>query len=371
MVKTIGYWLYALFFHLFRICPVNGHKVFLVATHDCSPEGNIGIVVNQWKERDSAYRFVYMTRWDGIRHPWHFFITLSYHMATASYILEDNIFLPMAYLHFSKKTKIVQLWHGTGTIKKLGQSVNEGKLARLEYQANQRMTYLIVNSEYMKKIYQQAFAVDEEKIQVLGMPRTDLMLDVKYQEKSCKSFYQEYPKLKDKRLVLYAPTFRDQEVGHPSLHLDLKKMAECMPDDTALLLRLHPHVAESFARDDWDDYDGKIYNMSEYPQVSTLLFVAEQLITDYSSIVFEYCVLERPMLFYAYDLADFREDGRSFYENYEEYVPGPVCETEDELYQNLFEQYAKRREQAKAFKLTSYTWLDGGATKRLLDLLLL
>ena len=367
MIKNIGYLFYAMFFHVFRIFPVNKKKVFLIATHDNSDEGNIGIVKKEWNQRDDSYRFIMMTRKDGISHPVHFFITLAYHMATSAYILQDNIFLPMAYLSFSKKTKIVQLWHGTGTIKRFGQSVNTGRLGKLEYKANQKMTHLIVNSEYTKGIYKEAFRVSEDKIHVLGLPRTDLFIDKEYQMKKRESFYREYPELADKYIILYAPTFRDEEIAHPVIPLDFDRLLSVLPEDTVFMLRLHPHVAKAYSDKRLETYEGKILNMSDYPKVSTLLFVADELITDYSSIIFEYCVLERPMLFYAYDLEYFEARGRSFYEDYQLYVPGPVAETEEELYENIIKKRQERSAMAKDFIEESFEYLDGQATKRLLD----
>lgn len=369
MIKNIGYLIYAVFFHLFRLFPVSEKKVFLIATHDSSGEGNIGIVAKEWEKRNGGYRFIMMTKNDGISHPFHFFVTLSYHMATSAYILLDNIFLPMAYLTFSKKAKIVQLWHGTGTIKRFGQSVNTGQLKKLEYKANQKMTYLIVNSEYTKKIYKEAFQVPEKKICVLGLPRTDLLIDEEYKRKKLAAFYREYPELADKYIILYAPTFRDDEIDNPVIPLNFDRLLSVLPADTVVMLRLHPHVAAAFSDQRLAAYDGKVWNMSNYPEVSTLLFAADELITDYSSIIFEYCILERPMMFYAYDLEYFEAKGRSFYEDYRSYVPGIVVESEEQLYENLMKNREERAAIAKDFKEESFDFLDGQAARRLLDLL--
>lgn len=367
MIKNIGYLLFGMFFHLFRLFPVNEKKVFLVATHDSSEEGNVGVVAKAWKQKDESTRFIWMTRKDGIHHPVHFFIVLSYHMATAGTILQDNVFLPMAYLHFSKKVKNVQLWHGTGTIKRFGQSVNTGQLGKLEYKANQKITHLIVNSEYTKKLYKEAFGVEEDKIYVLGMPRTDCLMDESFMTKRREAFYRKYPELSDKTLILYAPTFRDEEVESPSLGLDLERLCQNLSEDTVFMLRLHPHVAKAFSEEQLNAYEGQIVNMTDYDEVSDLLFVADELITDYSSIIFEYCVLERPMIFYAYDLEEFEARGRSFYEDYRSYVPGPVFENEDDLLLHLYDNFERRRELSKDFKNESFEWLDGKATERLLE----
>ena len=193
MIKQAGYLLFALFFHLFRLCPRKKNKVFLVATHDAGPDGNIGIVSRRLKEEKPEYEQVWFTRNNTIRRPVDFFVKKAYHLATASYVFLDNEFLPMAYLHLGKNVKVVQLWHGTGTIKRFGQDVNTGTLKKLEYNANQRITHLIVNSEAVKKEYASAFAVDPSRIYVIGNPRTDRMLDKQYLTKKVEQFYQDYP----------------------------------------------------------------------------------------------------------------------------------------------------------------------------------
>ena len=102
MIKQAGYLLFALFFHLFRLCPRKKNKVFLVATHDAGPDGNIGIVSRRLKEEKPEYEQVWFTRNNTIRRPVDFFVKKAYHLATASYVFLDNEFLPMAYLHLGK-----------------------------------------------------------------------------------------------------------------------------------------------------------------------------------------------------------------------------------------------------------------------------
>lgn len=366
MIKQIGYLLFALFFHIFRLCPRKKNKVFLVATHDAGPEGNIGIVSQRLRVEKPEYEQIWFTRKNTIRRPIDFFVIKAYHLATASYVFLDNEFLPMAFLHFPQNVKIVQLWHGTGTIKRFGQDVNTGRLKKLEYRANQRITHLIVNSEAVKTEYASAFAIDPERIFVIGNPRTDLMLDRQYLKQKREQFYKDYPELKRKRCILYAPTFRDQEVSEPKLHLNLQRVADSLPADEVLFIRLHPHIASSLKEtlDGWQERG--IYNVSEYPEIATLLAAAEVLITDYSSIVFEYCLLERPMLFYAYDLKEFEQTGRSFYRDYRSFVPGPVLETEEELIACLKEQRYSTNEK---FVNENFPFPDGNATSRLFALI--
>ncbi len=366
MIKKIGYLLFAFFYSVFRICGINEKKVFLIATHDDSPEGNIGIVADALKKSESGFICIWFTRKDKISNPINFFVKKAYHLATSATVFLDNEFLPMAYFSFSPKVKVVQLWHGTGTIKKFGQDVNQGELKKLEYRANQNITHLIVNSESVKKEYASAFGVPEDRIYVLGLPRTDLLLQPEYLAEKKKVFFDEYPQLRGKRCILYAPTFRDDEVEVPKLHLDLPQLSRELAPEDVLLIRLHPHVAERihtvFEQEKWDN----IVDVSGYSGVTTLLAASDVLVTDYSSIVFEYCIRKKPIVFYAYDLEQFEKDGRSFYRDYRQFVPGNVVQTQEQLLQSfscddvsLVEDFVEKE----------FVYLDGNSTKRLFELI--
>lgn len=368
MIKILGYYLFAAFFCLFRIFPVRQDKVFFIATHDDSPEGNTGIVAGALAEREPSLQLCFLTRRDGIRRPFDFFVRKAYHMATSGTIFMDNEFMPMAYTPVSRRAKVVQLWHGTGSIKRIGLDVETGRVAKLAARANRRITHLIVNSRRTKEQYARAFGVPEERTYVLGLPRTDRILDQDFIRDRRHEFYEEYPELKEKRCILYAPTFRDDEVDHPRLALELSQMTEVMREDEVLLLRLHPHVAANFSEEMPGSCRGSVRNMSGYPGVTTLLAVSDCLITDYSSIIYEYCLLDRPMIFYAYDLQKFRQQGRDFYEDYQHYVPGPVAQSQKEL-ADFWRQGFEWKEKVADFRRKEFEFLDKNATKRLLELI--
>lgn len=368
MVKKLGYYLFALFFAIFRIAPLNRNKVFFVATHDDSGEGNIGIVAEAVRQTMPEKKCVFLTKKDGIRKPFSFFLGKAFHMATAATIFLDNEFMPMAYTPISSRARVVQLWHGTGTIKKFGQDSDKGEVARLADRANKRLTHLIVNSEITKKQYASAFGMPQERIYILGLPRTDLILHKERMQCLREEFYERYPQLRERRCTLYAPTFRDSEVEQPVLALDFDSFVGCMQEDEVLLLRLHPHVAERCPTSVFTKYKDKIVNVSQYPGVATLLSVADRLITDYSSIVFEYCLLNRGMIFYAYDYESFQKEGRDFYESYPEFVPGPVAYSQQEL-EYLWREYRLDEQQLERFRQRNFAYLDQNATKRLLELI--
>lgn len=374
-MKIIGYRIFSLFFHIFLLCRINKNKVCCIMHHDSSKGSNIGTVIEYLKETDCAYKMVYITKEDvnGIKgkkillYFIPFFVVKAYHLATSAYVLLDDIFLPMSYLHFKKNVKVIQLWHGTGTIKKFGQDSNIGQLKELEYRANQTITHLIVNSSHMIEQYSRAFGVAKERIYPIGLPRTDILFQEEILEQHKEEFYKEYPFLKEKKLILYAPTFRDSEVENPKIALETSLLLDKLPEDWVLILKLHPYVAENLSLQQKEREDTRLYNLSHYADLNTLLGISSLLITDYSSIVFEYCLQNKPILFYAYDLEEFSCEGRGFYYPYQEFVPGPVVTTIEEIVKYIL-QGEYDMERIQEFKEKHFEYLDGMSTKRLVQL---
>jgi CDP-ribitol ribitolphosphotransferase len=374
-LKIFGYLIFAGFYYIFRFfCSIKPKKVFCIVTHDGSKDGNVAVVVDYLEKLNKGYSFEFIKKEDrklakkpGIwKGKLSFFVVKPYHLATSSYVLMDNTFLPMAYIRFSKRVRIVQLWHGTGTIKRFGQDVNTGQLKELERRANSRITHLIVNSEQSKKEYAGSFGVAKDKVYVYGLPRTDLFFNDRMKEERRKAFFKLHPELAGKKLVLYAPTLRDQELKEPRLSLDTERIIKELPKDYVLMLRLHPFVMEMYQKN--EQYKSAIrenvISMSGYPDINTLLLVADYLITDYSSVIFEYCLLKKPMLFYAYDLEEFSDHGRGFYRPYKEFVPGRVTETTEEII-DLLKRDDFNLEVINSFINSNYQYLDGKSTERL------
>ena len=378
--KEIGYHIFATVYKICCIFPKKKNRVFLVMTHDASKEGNVGVVRNYLNAGEMEWEFCPLRRQDTdfskgelLSKLVRFFIRKPYELATSSYIFQDNIFLPMAFLKFKKEVKVVQLWHGTGTIKKFGQDVNTGRLKELEQRANDTITHLIVNAEEWKKTYSHIFGVDEKRVFVTGMPRTDILFQEEEQEKRVEQFYERHPELIGKKIVLYAPTFRDQALGKQTIALDLDKMVKRLPKEVVIGLRLHPFVANQF------QYEGvekeRVVDFSHEENLNTLLFASSALITDYSSIAFEYVVMNKPIYFYAYDLEEFSDHGRGFYEDYESYVPGYVSKTTEVLLDQMKEMEKnpdiarKWEKKRREFQEKNYGFCDGNSTRRLIRLL--
>lgn len=379
MKKIIGYHLFALIYKInSRLLPIKKNNVLCIMTHDEGEGSNVSLVVKALKRRPGDYTFSYITKKDTSRvkighnltNTIGFFIKKPYQLARAQVVLMDNIFLPYAYLSRRKGSKVIQLWHGTGTIKKFGQDVNTGKLKELEQRANNNITHLIVNSEEMKKTYGQAFGVDENRIFPIGLPKTDELINRLDKIKKDKVnpdkdyIYKKYNISSETKLVLYAPTFRDDEVDDPKVGDQLEELLINLPEGYELGIRLHPHVAEKMM----GLKDKRVHQLSFEEDVNTVLLACDILITDYSSIIFEYCLMKCPMIFYSYDLEEFQRKGRGFYHPYQSYVPGPIAYSGKEVCE-LIKENNFDYDKIDKFIEDNYQYLDGKATERLLNII--
>lgn len=351
-MKQILYMLYAMMFYMYRLLPINKNKTTFIMTHDESINGNIMRMYQKIKAERPHELCKFVTK-KGFKEEkgWRLFIKevefvckSSFHLATSQAIFLDNVFLPMAFMRFKKQVKIVQLWHGCNTLKKFGQLSNVGQLKKLEKKANSHYTHLITSSKKMNKLHMEAFGVAEDKIYALGLPRMDsLFQDETVLQREKDVFYKDYPQLKGKTLILYAPTFRDNDLEITNDNMDLTQVAEVLSEEYVIMTKFHPFVAQNYRsvqeyklgykaiQDDKLIEEGKLVDVSHYDDLNRLLLVADILVTDYSSIIFEYAILKKPMIFYAYDQAEYGNKIRGFYYDYNNYVPGVIVRKREEL----------------------------------------
>ncbi|GAA0604914.1 CDP-glycerol glycerophosphotransferase family protein [Virgibacillus siamensis] len=254
-----------------------------------------------------------------------------YHLATAQKVIVDNYFAFLAVANFKSNVQCVQLWHAAGAIKQFALKdpsiENRSSLAHSRFKrVYNRFDHVAVGSEKMAAIFRESFAVGNNRILRSGIPRTDFFFDTGAVSQAKQRVKEEYPSIRGKKVILYAPTYRDNELNVNELHLNIDKMYRAFKGEYILMLRLHPAVNGNFQ----NKYPGFVVNVSSYSNINHLLVATDILITDYSSIPFEFALLQKPMIFYAYDQEEYAES-RGFWEDYEEMVPGPVVETTREV----------------------------------------
>ncbi|UBH16109.1 CDP-glycerol glycerophosphotransferase family protein [Macrococcus armenti] len=233
----------------------------------------------------------------------------------------------------------IQTWHGT-PLKKLVLDMESVKLPNtttLEYKLkflkeSERWDYLISPNDYSTDIFTRCFNVPKSKILTTGYPRNEMLQKRKDDKIYCDNLKRKLSIDNDKKVILYAPTWRDsdysEEGGYAfNLQFDLKAFINHTDENTVLLLRLHYLIAEKINLPDHP----RIINVSDYDDIADLYLITDLLITDYSSVFFDFSILNRPIIFFSYDIDLYRDELRGFYLDYYNDLPGPICKTNEEL----------------------------------------
>lgn len=237
-----------------------------------------------------------------------------------------------------EETIYLQTWHGT-PLKRLGLDMEEVHMAgtnatrykRNFYNQAQEWNYLISPNAYSSEIFKSAFGFQNTMLET-GYPRNDLL----YADDQAGLISEIKARLDipaDKKVVLYAPTWRDDEFiargkYRFDLQLDLNEMQARLGDDYVVLLRMHYLIAQNM---DISGHEGFAYDVSSYGDIAELYLISDVLITDYSSVFFDYAHLQRPMIFFTYDLEKYASTLRGFYFDFEAVVPGPLLKETDQV----------------------------------------
>ena len=237
----------------------------------------------------------------------------------------------------------IQCWHGT-PLKRLGcdlqhfnNAMNTLKDMKKRYKKETtKFSYFLSPSEFctekFRSIWNMKEVGKEGCILELGYPRNDFLYNYTREdvERIKSSLDIEGT---NKKIILYAPTYRDNQhssgVGYTyKTEVDFDKLQKELNNDYIILFRAHWLVANSF---NFDKYKGFIYDVSNYDDINELYIVSDLLITDYSSVFFDYANLKRPIIFYMYDLEAYRDDIRGFYLDIDKELPGPILKEEEDL----------------------------------------
>ena len=274
----------------------------------------------------------------------------------------------------------VQCWHGT-PLKRLGYDITNSDNAmnsvgeiREKYRTDtKRFDYLIspcrFSSEKFKSAWNLKALGNENALIETGYPRNDLLRNFTNEDVSRVKKVLGIENT-HKKIILYAPTWRDNQHDSKKGYVyenpvDFDFLMKELGDEYIILFRAHYLVADNF---NFDAYEGFVYNVSEYDDINELYIVSDMLITDYSSVFFDFAMLERPVLFYMYDMAEYRDEMRGFYIDVNE-LPGLIIEEEQQLVhsiKNAEKDFDKNRMDKFNDKFNYLN--DGNAAKRVVDI---
>ncbi|WP_241433646.1 CDP-glycerol glycerophosphotransferase family protein [Listeria floridensis] len=352
---------------LFKVASWLPKKDFLVLATERSTvlEGNLLSIYDYMFQHDREERiYVFLRK----QRSWIEVLQLYYVLARAKTIVLDDYYNKIYGLKFSRRAHVIQSWHATGAFKKFGFSALESgdsNTEEFESRAHSPYSDVLVSSKAIIPQYAEAFAKTPEQIKPIGVPRTDKFFDQDYKNYIIEVYRKRYPVLRHKKAILYAPTFRGgpDERKNYSVVLDLKKMKQELGDEYVLILKFHPMI-KNISMDIEED-DPFILRMGSGSDVNDLMFLSDILITDYSSVIFEYSIMNRPMFFFSYDVENYFDE-RGFYFNYEEMIPGLIYKTTDTLIDAIkAEQYDY--EKLAQFREKFMDAIDGHSTERFIE----
>jgi CDP-ribitol ribitolphosphotransferase len=282
-------------------------------------------------------------------------------------VIEEDVLFMLP----SPPPRVIQLWHASGALKTIGFSRIGKPLARNPWSRNYKyFTWAIVSGEHDVPLFAEAFGMPEDRVLPLGHPRMDRFLDPAWREQAREATLAAFPQARGRRVILFAPTWRQR--GNDRVYdlsvIDYARLYElCVELDAVFLIRMHPTVRHPV--DIPPAFADRILNgTTTVMDAPDQLCATDLLITDYSSIILEYSLLGRPMLFFAPDLDTYRQD-RDVYMPYEQFVPGRIVETLDDMLAAI-RAGDFQIEKVEPFAQSQFTYTDGRATDRVIDLIL-
>ncbi len=296
-----------------------------------------------------------------------------YYLLKAGYWVNNQNF--PTYIKKRPQTVYLQTWHGT-PLKKMLYDIEEVHGRSDDYvervgNAVKNWDFLISPSPYATQAFRSAFRYKGEVLET-GYPRNDIFYKSEKDE-IARSVQRKLNIDEGKKIILYAPTFRDDQISNKNkflfdIQMDLHKMKEELGDEYVLLLRMHVVVSNKIQIE--DSLSDFVYNVSKYPDIQDLYLITDILITDYSSVMFDFANTGRSMIFYTFDLEKYRDNLRGFYMDFENEAPGPLVYNTDEIIdsiKNMDFVRDKYKEKYMEFRKKYCPLEDGLACKRVVD----
>lgn len=298
--------------------------------------------------------------------------------AKAKYIITNS--MPLGFFQLRKGQELIETWHGT-PLKRLGcdievdsNSINTAQEIHQRYHERvQKITAMLSPSDFYTEKLSSAFALKSYGAHVRmiqqGYPRNDFLTRFTQADVDARKAKLGIPA--DKKVILYAPTFRDNQKLDKAysysftLEMDFDHLLETLGEEYVILFRPHYFVASQF---DFAKYEGRVFNVADVDDVNDVYILADMLITDYSSVFFDYAILKRPILLFMYDLELYQGQLRDFYIDLKS-LPFPILRTQEQLEEAILDQFQGGFQYTEAYANFNRTYTpmdDGQASHRVL-----
>ena len=290
-------------------------------------------------------------------------------MAQSGIIIADDHVPFLDRINPGKDRRLIQLWHAGVGFKATGYSRwgHQGAIGPMS--GHRRITYGITASARTVGIFSELWGIADERVIPCGLPRMDRLFDEKEKREAVRRLKQRYPVCEGKRVVLFAPTYRGKgrrDANYPMERLDFAKWSQrAKAGGYVVLVKMHPWISVKDAVP--AGLQEVICQVDPAEDTGDLMLLADLLVTDYSSVIFEFAALRKPMVFYAFDEKEYGEE-RGFHRPYRENAPGPVAKDFDRLLELL--DQPQELQVVEAYAAAHFDDTDGGASDRVIDWLI-
>lgn len=343
---------------LLCLLPVRKNKITFISLTMDTLSGDFKKIVNELRKNDELDLHFNLVKFEKtlmgkFKYLLNCFIQL-YEVCTSHVIIiNDNNYVISKFKR--NDVRVIQIWHACGAVKKFGNQIKR------EYRI-QNYDYVISCSDAWKPAFSEAFGVKPEQVIACGLPRTDALCIQERVAQLQNALIQRYPILKGSYIYLYAPTFRGNIIG--GFHyetLPLEHILAKLPENSVIMYKMHPLLGDVKMGE-----HPRILNMNK-ENLNALLCVSDCLISDYSSVIFDYSIVGRKMIFYVPDLADYTQTiGLNVAYDH---MPGDICQDVSALISSMRKQDRKRDSRLDAFRDTYFHSCDGNNAKRIAQLI--
>lgn len=321
IVIKIGTILLNIIYAVMKVCPVKKKVTMLSRQYNTKPL-DFKMLEDQINEDYPDYDVVILSKriekniFGLISYMFHLLLQMK-HMANSQIIILDTYCIPVSILKQRKETKIIQIWHAAGAFKKFGYSIldkEEGSSSKIAMamKMHYNYSYVCTSSEYCLPYFAEAFNVSYDKMVIYPLPHFDLLNDEEYKKNMMIKIFEKYPNLhSDKKTILYAPTFRKEDVQMEKNIFSLIEKIDM--NKYQMVIKLHP-LDESIIED-------KRVIVDKQFSTTDMLFIADYVISDYSAIIYEASFLQKPLFFYVFDFDQYYRK-RNFYIDFKKDMPG-------------------------------------------------
>lgn len=353
-------------YSILKLFPIQ-NKVVFISRQSNSINIDFKMLMENINNKDKNVKIIILTKTLGkslskkVEYFFHMFKQM-YHIATSKVVILDSYCIVISILKHRKSLKVIQIWHALGSLKKFGYSTlgqKDGRNAKLSKDMNmhKNYTYILTSSKISKPFFQEAFNAKEEQMVVMNLPRVDFLQSNQAQKQMLNKFYKIYPEANNKkRNILYCPTQRkDTKIPTDELtkYIDLEKYN--------FIIKLHDGTEIIYTN------KNKIQKGKNFTGLE-LLHVGDYIITDYSAIVYEAAITEKPIYLFAYDYDTYVDD-RGFYINYKNEMPGPICKNFKDIIKMIGNDYYEKSKE-KQFCNKYIENINENATEKLAKFIL-